>query len=354
MAKCLHGMEAIFCARCSNPPPVRKPRIPVKSLPSESERDPSDLPMGKLMKDGGYAVVQVQRGRSCMDHFHVDTTFVHINGHPYLWLIQALIEKGKNLKVIQVIPSMHEMLGARTRMLCEEAGIIIQPGHHRPELAWDEHESRSPDFERQRQFLLNLKGEQKELFDEIVAMGFEYVLYAKRYFCLENEPRLSIRLLNKEWGLTLKQIHYSSGCNLAVLKYLDPSMEVGELSRLKAEALHRHVIRLRPYVQNLALRQDHAKRLGLPSLPERLPIARLPTLEALILAIGDGRMRKLLIRSARIHSILLARFGLFLTNPLTIGSCRTLQDIGDAENLTRERVRQLEADGLEFLGIEAE
>src|SRR5205085_4961832 len=48
--------------------------------------------------------------------------------------------------------------------------------------------------------IFNLKDEQKALWAELLAMNFEMAQMASRYFCLNGEPFVSMRVIGAEYG----------------------------------------------------------------------------------------------------------------------------------------------------------
>ncbi len=347
---CKHGMPEAFCSLC-NPPKQPAKRIPqhtktttVFGSSSITSRDIPNL---------GYAVIHTNKGREHHSFGNLDnhTTMVHIDGHPFLWAVEKILASAPNLKSLRVIPSQEKNLLESHRELCRAKGVSIILGHHRPELAWDDGENRSPFYQKQATFFKNLQGEQKQLWEELRMFSFEEAEIAARYFCLDGEDYLPQRVLAEQYGFEYSNTQISTRIN-AVLFYLDASFVVGARSRQFARAIKARVGRLRIGLTQThtiaSLRQEAAKRLGLQELPEKLPLSRLETFEELVKRSRNGKLKWLKTYHERLYKIVVLRYG------LSGGRYRTLEEIGQSEYLTRERIRQLEEKALVLLGIEDE
>ncbi len=277
-----------------------------------------------------------------------ETAIAHITGIPFLWAVELILERAPNLKTLQVIPSMLVKIHGRHRALCAARGVTIAGGHCRPELAWDEDEvSRSRTYEPQRRFMAELKGEQRSLFDELMAMGFESATMASRYFCLDGEPRVSLRTIGDLYGFKTGETLISAHVQ-AVLRYLDPGFETGLISNQRARTMAASVGRLRPMLQSAQLLQERMDAAGIERLPDGFPLSRFDVLVELVAAKRDGRLQALAKKWPAVHEALLVRFGLKGESRY-----RTLVEVGAALNggVSRERARQLEEKGLAMLEI---
>jgi hypothetical protein len=306
------------------------------------------------MKDEGSAVIHTAKGREkCgIKHLTEKTTFVHINGPLNLWAVEGILQQAPNLKTIQVIPSMFKKLHPDSHLrLCQERGVAVVTGHVRPELVWEEGRIVSPHYQAQKAFLTGVSGDQKKLFDELIALGFEAALMTSRYYCLNGEEFLSQRALCADFGYGENINHYFSAKINAVLCYLDEAFEASLASKRLAKALRANVIRLRPYLESAELRKQCAERLRIPQLASKFPLARLDTFEKLLEAFRSGRLAQFALESPDDHRALVLRFGL---EELALGAYRTLEEVGNLTGVTRERVRQREERALKILGITEE
>lgn len=336
--RCIHGLIKISCATCL--PQVRPVRVPSK------QDAPARLSLYDKPHDG-LLIVRTSKGRRACGIERADktVTFAHIDGVPFLWALRELLIRAPNLKTIQVIPSHYESMSSTGKDECGKCGVQVVSGHYKPELAWQGTDRIvNPQYESQRRFMLNMSGNQKRLFDELLALGFEPAHIAARYFCLNGQEYAPQRILKTEYGYARSCHHTISSIILSVLSYLDDTITVGEHATRRAHAMKARVERLRPYIESAEIRMRLHAELGIPSLASNFPLARIEELRALLAAMNAGRIASLPERQAY---VIRRRFGL----DEHAGVYRTLEEIGQALGVTRERVRQLEEKALDALGI---
>ncbi|MBP7006251.1 hypothetical protein KBB27_03980 [Patescibacteria group bacterium] len=355
IVKCKHNMIVGTCGLCraETTKPVRVPELQ-RSIKGASKALPEVVRQG-------YVVIATQKGRErCnLDRLNKETTFVHIDGQPFLWVVVEILARAPNLKTIQVIPSAYDHMNPKTHLkLCQDRGVQVVKGHHRPGLAWEEGEIRNPNYDQQKLAFLALGADAAVLFDEICSLGFEEALITSRYFCLKGEKYSPQREIGKEFGL----MERASGATrvsariYAVMKYLDPSMDVGSLvaNRL-AKSMKKRVERLRIYLANAHAKEELIRALGIPHLPTNMPLAYYEELEAVLNKIASPAMSRLAGSEPRLHTLVLRRYGLEQwENKKVVGSFRTLEELGKIEGVTRERVRQLLEKAYEILDIETD
>lgn len=349
MERCIHRMIKAGCTFCS---PPRKPRVPERSAkltPHGSGAGQVDLPKY------GIAVVRTvgrSREHALIDVGQIDqeVSFVHIAGHPFLWAVEAVAARLPKLKTIQVIPSALDRFKGGARELCDARGIQIVGGHIRPEVAWEADRIGNPLYAEQRRFMRTLGGEQRALFDELLALGFDVAKMTARYFCLADEEYVPMRLLAAEYGYAKGAVSSVSTWVLGVLHYLDGTLEVGDLARRRSAALADHVARLRPLLASAEHRQRVVHDLGVPYLAATFPLARTEIFAKVLSAERSGRLAEMRRVYPRDHEALALRFGL---DRLGEPTYRTLSEVGEMMGgITRERARQLEERALEWLGVE--
>lgn len=351
-ARCKHGTLVVFCVFCSPPPETPNDRRPAE------RKDVTIFGVaaldGKKLERAGYVVVHPMKGKgnNSFNDLNVDTRFVHIDGMPFLWAITLILEMAPNVKTIQVTPLMKRKLHPRSHLrLCEERGVEVATGYHKPEGSGARRKPLSPFYERQRKFFRTLEGEQKALFDELLAMNFDAAIMTARYFCLNDEEYVAQRTLAEEYCFEKSDERQVSMRTNAIIYYLDPSFDAGERSQQFANMLKRRVENLRPFLRSAELRQRLCEQLGLTRLPDQLPIWRIQVFRGLLQARKDGRLQRLMAEHNRPYRAITLRFGIEEEEPTQY---RRLEQIGKVLDLTRERVRQLEAAALEALGIEDE
>lgn len=344
--RCKHQMITVMCAICS---PRRAAKEPVKRkvATAHGEAGASAASLQAL----GIVVLHTHGGRThcMMDHLNESTVLVHISGSPFLWAFEEILRRAPNVKTIQVIPSAYAKLLPDSHLrLCAARGVNVALGHIRPELAWEEPRIVSPQYHLQRKFMLGLSGEQRQLFDELVQLGFESASIAARYFCLGGEEYMPQRLVAAEYGIPGGRNSSVSEKVLGVLHYLDDTIEVGEGAKQVSRAMRQAVIRLRPYLASAERRMQLEKELGV-TLPSNFPLSRVEVFRRLLEDMRSGRLRKVLLAYPKDLLVLTKRFGL---DGLPTPAYRTLVAIGEVlGGITRERVRQLEERALALLEI---
>ena len=114
---------------------------------------------------------------------------------------------------------------------------------------------------------------------------------------------------------------------------------------------------MRPLVASAEQRQALAADLGLPGFAATFPMARVDIFRRVLEAYRSGGFTK--IPKPRSREVLKRRFGLDALDPRDLRrvpaappAYRTLLEVGAELGVTRERVRQLEEQGLKALGAE--
>jgi len=233
--------------------------------------------------------------------------------------------------------------------MLKERGVEVRTGHIRPDCAWEPGRNISKTFDPQRLFLLQLAGEQKALFEELIAMGFEAAAMTTRYFCLNGEDFLPQRVFCEMFGYSPRTNHNISAYINAVLYYLDPGFPANDRSKQMAANLKRKVEPLRLSIRSEEDRIRIAAELGLPRLPAKFPLARMDTLKQIIAARHAGQLDRLKADHENGWRAVTLRFGIAEDHA---SNYRTLDEVGTLMNgVTRERARQLEERGLALLGI---
>lgn len=343
---CIHGIEESWCSFCKS----RKEQALEKREPKPRGTTTiygQGVVQNSEIMSSGYALVSIKgkKSRCNFSQINRSTTFVHIDGWPFLWAIKHILELAPNLKKIRVIPRAEKKIHESHRQVCAERGIRIVTGHHRPQSIWRENHIISRHYKSQRRFFLNLKGEQQALFEELLRLGFEQAQIASRYFCLHEEEFIHQSSIAEEFGYGKEERHISIRIN-AVICYLDSSFEGGDRPKQMALAIQRKVLRIRNLISEEAGLLKIAAKLGFERLSESLPLSRIPMLETLIEAKNDGRLAKLQLENPRAYLVISKRYG------LEDNVFRILKDITEFLGVTTvERVRQIEAEALGLLGI---
>jgi hypothetical protein len=243
-------MITATCAHCT---PPRAPNIPIPRPATTVHSSGAVQPT--TLYATGLVVVHTKGGKKQvimhgLDAANASTRIVHIHGNPFVWAFEEILARAPNLKVIELIPSMVPKCHPESHLrLCRERGVELKAGHVRPDLVWEEDRAVSRQYDGQRRFLLTLAGAQRDLFDELIVLGFEAAAMARRYYRLDGEEeRITQSALAREYGMREAQNHVVSETVLSVLYYLDDSVEVGDRSKQRAGAMRERVERLRPYI----------------------------------------------------------------------------------------------------------
>ena len=303
--------------------------------------------------DVGYVVVRgFRRDKTNVDIVTAKTEVVHIDGAPFLWLIELVLELAPNLRVLQVTPGQMRHLHSDSHLKrLAERGVVVRDGYH---LVRKGPRGASRSYQVDRQALHALAGEPKRLFDELIAFGFEDALLTSRYFCLNGEEYLPYHKLREEFGYGTDSV--ASSHVLSVLNYVGVAPIKGVRAVQLSRNLHARVElrRRRLGQQEIDLKEHEWKTkiltdLGLDRMPDGLSISKLPLFGQVLEATRAGRFGEL---SEREQAILKMRYG--LEKLPSIGCCQTLLAIGEHMGVSRERIRQLEEVALDKLGIDEE
>ncbi len=346
MDRCKHGVNPSWCAYCNprkeNPAKLKKPEHRTVTTVHGSGAE-----LSEKSYLAGYAVICTS-GRQKVTHGTISRhiAFVHIDGFPFLWAIKLLLDCLPNLHTIQIAPKMIRKLGDHHRRLCAERNVRIISGYHQPNSAWPEGANHSRYYRQQQDFLLRLSGEQKALFDELLRLDFHVAHLVARYFCLRGEefkPQHDVALevdFPTLWDSVISaRIH-------SVFYYLDPTFRASKRPRRMAETMRARVVSLREILAQAANREEIAKQLGLQALPSNLPLSRLYVFEAVVQTSQRQAFQRLLKEYPRWYRVLTLRYG------LEDGVYRTLEEIGEMMDVTRERIRQVEEEAFDWLGIQ--
>lgn len=264
--------------------------------------------------------------------------------------MQGVLARCPDLRVIEVTPAQERVLSATHHALCWDRGVRITIGSVNPEATGARMGLARGTYQAQRTFMWGLAGEQRALFEELLVFGFEAAEVTARYYGLAGDDAyISQWRVAEEFGLAQRTGNrLVSKMTGAVLRYLDPTCDVGMASVAHAEAIARRVLRLHQTATTGAALQEWLVKLGIPAVPPGLPPIRFDLFEFALAAFRDGRLAAL---DERTQGILRKRFGL---NDLGVARALKLREIGDELGLTRERIRQLERDGLATLGWQAD
>lgn len=362
--RCIHGMVSQYCSLCKKEQQKRilivtqRPNTYLNSTIKtvRFETQPIALkmaePVGESKKElpETYGIVSVRRVKEVdfFSKFPKEVSFLHIDGYPFLWLLQELVTKFPQLKKIRVVPTMRVKMNKTHLKVLDAKGIQLIVGYERPDMAWKESHSRSSSYYHQRKFMLNLQGETKGLFDELIRYEFEAAQITARYFCLKDEPFVFQAEVGKLFGYSGTAIN-ALICRKVnqVLHYLSPiQFNVSQDSIRASEVMKKKVLHIRSLLADQSRLQERLKEMGIESLPNNMRLSLLDRLVALHQARKNGLLEKLRAFESREYQIVVCRYG------LEDHTFHTLEEVGTLFGITRERVRQIEEMTFISLGIE--
>lgn len=289
---------------------------------------------------------EVVRNRTLPPTIGEKTTSVHICGYLFLWVLEEILKQAPNLKVLRVIPrELHRLHKYSHLKLLNEHGVEVIVGHQKPSAAWHAERRVPQGYEAQRQYLKNLAGPQKELFDELLKYGLKYARMISRYFCLNGEAYVTFGNLAVGFGYAL-HASYAHDVIHGVLHYLAPRSDSTKAAKQKAVALKAHVARIRLREAKRERMRGYTQGLGIATLPANLKPAQYALFEKVLRAHQSGRLESALKeKDSRALCIVKERWG------LKDGVVRTHKEMGDIYGVSRQRAQQIEQFALELVGI---
>ncbi len=306
-----------------------------------------------LIRDSGYTVVKVLRKHPSFNNLDSRTRVAHIDGYPNLWAIEEIIKRAPHLKAIEVLPVMFEHIKEKALEVAKPRGIVYVTGFAAPELAWaDTDDIRPPLWQKHRVFFRTLKGQRKELFDELIEFKIRAGLMTARYFCLDDEPYKAMRALREEFDVG--HIHTFSMMVNAVIHYLDQTFPIGSRSFQFVGMMRRKVEKMREEKKEREARLAQLRAAGLQKEAFVKGKQGNRRVNAELLGIlfdckDKGYLAELAQIDKRAHDALVQRQGVTTRED---PQPQTLDALGQKWDLTRERIRQLEAKGFKLLGID--
>lgn len=333
LERCKHGMLKAYCSICK-----------------ESAVATADLGI-KAAKQRTTGLGESRRGDTVLwaidtDVYSLpeDTHAVHMVPQLSLRKLKSLVRQCPNLERLILPPSRERLIKKCHLDLLQAHGVEVRYGH------WAYREAftmpPSTQYRKKQTFYKNLTSGALAKLNKLRSFDFEEVAFLERYLCINGGRKISFFKLAKEVGMN--ESHLSVSLN-AFLLYLGAGPEIaGTYAPMESRAreIDRTVKRLERGLKNAAFRTEIEKYKPLPlNLPpsswERF--RRLTQMEYET----PEKFRKLREAKPKQYSSLVYNLGLN-------GIYKTLEQIGEELDLTKERVRQLRNQALESLGIFAE
>lgn len=175
-----------------------------------------------------------------------ETERLHLDGPPFRFVIQYLVDTLPKLSVVRITPTQEHAISPTSREILKAHNVSLEIGHQ-VHNGWKEGDIRQPTYAKNKKFFLSLTKRRQEKFNELLALGLLEARLAARYFCLHGETYVPLRELRE--ATTGEKIHvnlsFLSVMIHAVMLYLNPKLEVSATSRRQGEVLARRVERLR-------------------------------------------------------------------------------------------------------------
>lgn len=342
MSRCKHGIEETYCTLC-NPALNRFQR---NEQLQRICRKPTSL--GKKNQVDSLVVIHAKKDHWTFQNLDEYTKIVHIHGHPFVWLIKKILEKAPNVRKIQLIPKMMPKLNESHFQLCQNNGIEIVYGHAQPHSIWNfNHMCGREEYNIQHKFFQNLNGEQKKKFDELLYFGFDSAEMAQEYFLAESDSLPTQQEIAEQYGYKTNQgVNYKIQ---AITKYLYPDFICGKMAQQHALVLCEKVGRLKEQSWRETAQRELIMKVGSATLPQGIPLCRISMYQKILDAYTNGTVQHILKSYPSCLKVILLRFGFDAKH----SPYRTLQEVGNLMDLTRERIRQLEERALKLLKIES-
>jgi hypothetical protein len=301
----------------------------------------------KKKKGRQYATVRI-KGTNPLTGVGTSTKTVALYGWLSVRLLEELCERAPFLRTILLSGGFLKIakLTLSICSICEKKGIqlrIRSLGNR-----WTFRKLKPPPtFQKCRSFLQGLSGDKKDRFQELLFYGFPEALATARYFCLKDEPYISLIEIAKFYGFS--RATAAQDKMKSVLLYLDYG-SVGSASKVakrlvisieKRVALSRERGLVQQGISDLPMLRIVRIPIGMPLTPHYIE-----RLKRVLAAQLDGRLARLEREWPSRCRALILRFG------LEDGKYRSLEEVGrNMGNITREGVRQMEKKAFDNLGV---
>lgn len=320
------------------------------SATSEHEADAPELPSSGLL------LVHSKREHPSHLGLRPGVVAVYINGYPYLWIIELILQRAPDVRRIQVAPCELVNVHANHRAACAARCVELVVGRGprgggraggRRGRVWEDGKLRGgAKYSADRKFLMELSGDQRALLDELLAYGVKEAEMALRYYAVRGSAKgVTQRRVAAAYG-----IHPNTACDnvQGVLRYLDPNHPTGVSAQEVASRLAGRIARIRRETAQQETDQLLATEPG-KLLPETTLLSQYQVHAAqgpewlLEQAELFGRLDKILeTLPLRTRFILEMRFGFY-------GIEATQGVVGALLGLTKAAIWALEVEGMKRL-----
>lgn len=309
----------------------------------------------------GNAPFTVISGTRCYEDGYLDEQLgpqvkqIHISGTPFVWLLDRIIKQCPHLKLLQTVENnkVHLERGRAVALLATRGDVQVRYGTVRP--PWDRARRESPSttqYSRRQKLLKNLTGRQRELWDELLRHKVRAAEFTARYFCLNDEPFVTLGRLALQLGFC-ENPTLAGNLISSVFLYLDLDTKCSIEARKMVGSIERAVNRARAMSaegSDADVRSKLCQELDIPRLPDKLPTASLNLFRQVYLAYEGGKFSVFADDFELEGSVLMAHYG------IGAARCKKLSEIArdHKPRRTREWARQKKSRALRMLGITEE
>ena len=244
--------------------------------------------------DNTFVTVVAKRNHDSLTSLPADTRAVHINGHPFLWLIGLLVDQYPALERIRLIPSRYNALTDSHRAAIADTSVQFVSGQINPWNAWPSgSERRSAGYEEERRFLMGLNESQRALWLELLNYGFQEVQMVVRYYGLDSHPAETQTQIRHRLGKGPAHASVISAAIHAVLFYLNSQHRCSKEARDIARRIRNRVEKLNEQAEREQRNNQLLQLIRLERLPEGIRSSAVYDLPLICWARDSGALEQL-------------------------------------------------------------
>ncbi len=263
---------------------------------------------------------------------------VRFKSFPYPWLLRELFTHAPRVHTLLMPRETREhitQVDVYTRILAQHPitlALSLLTGKKRVGFKMSSYKERQA-------FMETLDAERRALFDELMAFNFIEAEITSRYFCLNGEEYLPPAEVAQMFGCSQGGLQVWVGM---ILYYLDSPLEVPQQAISYVPGLKKQGASERVRLEHVETQKNMLASHGVENIPAGMPLRCIEAYAVIHRAWQQDELSELTM-SASERNVLIERYG------LQDGIFKTLDEIGESRDLTRERIRQLEASGLRKL-----
>jgi len=275
-------------------------------------------------------VIDEARGLS-VDSLDPEIEIVRFRSFPYLWVLRDLFAHAPRVHTVLVPRTLRGQVENSTghREILKQHTVKLASSMLTGKKRID---FKMRSYKERQSFMRALDPERQALFDELLSFGIVEAEITHRYYCLGGEAYLSPHEVAKMFGCSKGGLQIWVGM---VLYYLDSPLKVPKQSIDYVPMMQKQVVRERERLHNIDVQKDELAQHGLERVPAGMPLRFLEQYALIYRAWQIDELSELTVNKSE-RSVLVGRYG------LEDGIFRSLEEVGTARNVTRERIRQIE------------